>query len=108
MTSIEIGHIFSVSDQTIIKLLRQNGVRIPTRSELSTAYMQEKGGRARAIARGQDMAEKIKTSCRLRGVDIKKFDGFVTTEQHRVRGSAEYDDWRTSVFQRDKYTCKNV
>ena len=32
--------------------------------------------------------------------------GGTTPINHRIRGSSEYSDWRTSVFERDDYTCQ--
>lgn len=44
----------------------------------------------------------IKGSCTLRGIDIESFDGWITDENLRIRGSAEYKKWEEDVFERDK------
>jgi len=49
---------------------------------------------------------RIKMSCAKRGISPEKFNGFSTDEQTLFRASKEYDEWRTSVFERDNYTCQ--
>jgi hypothetical protein len=36
-----------------------------------------------------------------------KWKGGISTENNILRGSAEYKAWRTSVFKRDDYTCRD-
>lgn len=105
MTTIEIGKTFGVCDKTIADLLRKNGVLIPSRSELMRVYFDEKGGREKFIEYGQRMENRIRSSCKQRGLSTEEFDGFATTEQHMIRGSSDYDQWRNDVFVRDNYTC---
>lgn len=50
--------------------------------------------------------ERIKISCTLRNISIDEFDGFVSGERKIFVASAAYIKWRTSVFERDDYTCQ--
>jgi len=36
-----------------------------------------------------------------------QFTGFRMTENHRARGSTQYKEWRTKVFNRDEFTCQD-
>lgn len=105
MTTEEIGDKFCVSGNTIADLLKKNNVPIPSRSELMRVYFDEKGGREKFIEYGQRMENRIRISCKQRGLSVEEFDGFATTEQHMIRGSSDYDKWRSDVFVRDDYTC---
>ena len=42
-----------------------------------------------------------------RGEKNYQWKGGVKSENERIRNSMEYKDWRTSVFERDNYTCQN-
>src|SRR3990167_4783732 len=42
----------------------------------------------------------------LSGERNNKWKGGVTPENHKIRTSSEYKEWRTKVFQRDNYTCQ--
>lgn len=42
----------------------------------------------------------------MRGVNNPNWQGGKTTVNARVRGSLEYKQWRTAVFTRDNYTCR--
>lgn len=48
----------------------------------------------------------MKASATHQGVSLEDWDGFVTSENMRIRESAEYDAWRCEVFERDNYTCQ--
>lgn len=50
--------------------------------------------------------ERIKISCTLRNISIDEFDGFVSGERKKFVASSAYIKWRTSVFERDDYTCQ--
>lgn len=52
------------------------------------------------------MENRIKSSCRQRGIDIEDFEGFSTTEQHMARNNTYYKEWKYKVFKRDNYTCQ--
>jgi len=57
---------------------------------------------------GKPKSEAFKAYCRTRTGDKSAFwKGGVTTENHRIRSSKEYADWREAVFLRDGHTCKN-
>ena len=105
-TTLEIGELFNLSEGTILDLLYEYNIPIPDRSELMHRYYYEKGGIERARKYAQSMENRIKVSCRDRGIDVDEFDGFSTTESHMVRNSSQYVEWRTNVFNRDNYTCQ--
>lgn len=100
-----IGARYGVTGNTIVALLRNNGVYIPSTSEWSKIYMHEKGGveHLRRLATPQS---RIKTSCRQRGIAIEDFDGFTHSEHALIRTSSVYSEWRKAVFERDNYTCQ--
>lgn len=54
--------------------------------------------------RNLDISTRIKISMGRRG--ISEFDGFTTPKLNRIRKSAQYIQWRKSVFLRDDYTCQ--
>lgn len=41
------------------------------------------------------------------GSNNPNWKGGISSEFVKIRSSKEYDEWRTSVFERDKYTCIN-
>ena len=45
-------------------------------------------------------------SAKYQGVSLDEWQGYLTPEQSRIRGSKEYLDWRVSVFKRDDYRCQ--
>lgn len=48
----------------------------------------------------------IQFSATYQGVSLDEWSGFVTSENARIRESAEYESWRCDVFKRDNYTCQ--
>lgn len=42
----------------------------------------------------------------MRGEKNHRWKGGITDENHRVRGSLQYTEWRRSIFERDDYTCQ--
>ena len=41
-----------------------------------------------------------------RKINVKDFNGFLKSENTRLRGSSKYFNWRINVFKRDNYTCQ--
>lgn len=105
-TSEEIGEIYGLSGNTIINIIRSYGFDIPSRSELMSTYLYEKGGIEKARGNQSTMENRIKSSCRQRGIAFEDFDGFATTEQHMARNNTYYKEWKNNVFKRDNYTCQ--
>jgi len=105
-TSEEIGNIYRLSGNTIINIIRSYGFDIPSRSKLMSTYLYEKGGIEKARKNQSTMENRIKSSCRQRGIDVKDFDGFAVTEQHMARNNTYYKEWKNKVFKRDNYTCQ--
>jgi 5-methylcytosine-specific restriction endonuclease McrA len=104
-TTEEIGAEYGVSGNTIASLLKKNGVELPSRSELLKTYYREKGGLEKAVAIARREENRIRVSCRTRGIQPHEFNGFAKTKQQILRGSCDYEYWRNSVFERDNYTC---
>lgn len=106
LTTLEIGDMFGLSDGTILKLLKDYQINIPTRSELMRIYYEEKGGYEIARKKYGSMENRIKISCRQRDIDVEDFTDFKYSEDSRIRNSSEYKEWRNNVFSRDDYTCQ--
>lgn len=105
-TSEEIGDIYKLSGNTVINIIRSYGFDIPSRSELMSTYFYEKGGIEKARETQSTMENRIKSSCRQRGITFEDFDGFSVTEQHMARNNTYYKEWKNKVFKRDNYTCQ--
>ena len=43
---------------------------------------------------------------RFKGENHPNWQGGITPEHNKIRNSYEYNEWRTSVFERDDYTCQ--
>ena len=106
LTSSQIGEMYNVSDGTIISLIKKYGYKIPTRSELINIYYNEKNGYEKVRKTQSTMENRIKSSCRQRGISIEEFKGFSTNEQHMARNNTFYKEWVINVFKRDNYTCQ--
>lgn len=105
-TSEEVGNIYRLSGNTVINIIRSYGFDIPSRSELISTYLYEKGGIEKARENQSTMENRIKSSCRQRGIAFEDFDGFAVTEQHMARNNTYYKEWKNKVFKRDNYTCQ--
>lgn len=105
-TSEEIGNMYSATGNTIISLLKEYGYKVPTRSELLDIYYNQKGGYEKARKTQSTMENRIKSSCRQRGISIYDFDGFAATEEHMARNNTYYKEWVRKVFERDNYICQ--
>lgn len=106
MTSEEIGKQYNLCGNTVISLLKEYGYEIPTRSELIRTYYNQKGGYEKVRKTQSTIENRIKSSCRQRGISIKDFNGFSTTEAHMARNNTYYKEWVQKVFERDNYTCQ--
>lgn len=105
-TSEEIGALYNTTGNTIISWLKENNIEIPTRSELMKTFFDIKGGRERYRMMFGTMESRIATSCRQRNISPEDFVEFLGDENHRIRTSSKYIQWRDSVFKRDNYTCQ--
>lgn len=106
MTSEEIASKYNTTGNTVIALLKEYGYKVPTRSELLNIYYTKKGGIEKVRKTQSTMENRIKSSCRQRGIAIEDFDGFSTTEEHMARNNTYYKEWIRKVFERDNYTCQ--
>lgn len=59
----------------------------------------------KADKRWDDMEERILQSCRMLGISREEWNGF-TNKSDDLYYSQKYKQWRTSVYQRDDYTCQ--
>ena len=59
---------------------------------------------------GWKMSEESRKNIALGHMGKKAYnwieDRTIQVEKHRLRGTKEWAEWRTSVFERDKYTCQ--
>ena len=106
LTTAEIGKIYDLGDNTVGILLHKFDIPIYSQEERMKYYYYEKGGLEKAREYASAMENRIASSCRQRGISIEEFDGFLTTENSRIRNSSKYFDWRDDVFKRDNYTCQ--
>jgi hypothetical protein len=45
-------------------------------------------------------------SASLQGVSLEDWEGFISDERRQFMASQEYAQWRTTIFERDDYTCQ--
>lgn len=65
----------------------------------------EQRGRATEFKKGQTPHNKGKHMPSITGERHPRWKGGVTEENHRLRTSLEYKQWRVAVFRRDHFTC---
>lgn len=102
----EIAQKYNVTDGAISYQLKKFGIPIYSPSEAINIYLYEKGGIEKARKTQSTMENRIKSSCKQRGIPIKDFNGFSTTEEHMARNNTYYKEWLKNVFNRDNYTCQ--
>ena len=106
MSTAEIGKLFGVTDGAILYWMKKFNIPSFTTSEAVNIYLYEKGGIEKARLSQSTMENRIKSSCRQRGISIEDFNGFSTTEQHMARNNTYYKEWVREVFKRDNFTCQ--
>lgn len=62
--------------------------------------------RGQVLRQGGIPNAKHFTTERVKGEKNVNWKGGITPENHRVRTSTEYKEWRKAVFERDNYTCQ--
>lgn len=105
-SSNEIAKIYDITDGAVLYWLRKYDIPAFSTSEAVNIYLYEKGGIEKAREAQSTMENRIKSSCRQRGIAFEDFEGFATTEQHMARNNTYYKEWVRNVFQRDNYTCQ--
>lgn len=106
LTSTEIAQKYGVTDGAILYQLKKFNIPTYSMSEAINIYLYEKGGIEKARETQSTMENRIKSSCRQRGIAIEDFTGFATTEEHMARNNTYYKEWIRKVFERDNYTCQ--
>lgn len=105
-STLEIGKMFDITDGAVLYWLKKYNIPSYSTSEAINFYLYEKGGIERARKEQSTMENRIKSSCRQRGITFEDFDGFSTSEQHMARNNTYYKEWKNNVFKRDNYTCQ--
>lgn len=105
-SAVEIGKMYGVSDGTVLNSMKKYNIPSFSNSEAYKIYLYEKGGLEKARKSQSTMENRIKSSCRQRGINIEDFEGFSTTEQHMARNNTYYKEWKRKIFERDNYTCQ--
>lgn len=106
LTTQEIANKFSIQNSTVSLLLKRFNIPSYSQSERMLDYYYKKGGIEKALEIANRPKNRIAASCRMRGISIDEFNGFVTSENLRIRGRKEYEIWRKAIFKRDNYTCQ--
>lgn len=94
------------------QVLRQGGIPNARRFQrvAPEAHPHWKGGKPKCPECGHTLSYKSRR-CQpcfhklLCGPNHPRWKGGITEENHRIRTSREYRDWRMAVFQRDRFTC---
>lgn len=79
-------------------------VSAETRAKLSKAHTGRKG-RPLTKAEKENLSKFWKG--RRKPEEHWSWKGGISSENYKLRRSTEYKQWRTSVFERDKYTCQS-
>lgn len=127
-TSVEIGKMFNVSANVILRSLRKNNIEVRDRtykiktwnknkpmseeqkkilSEIAKKRTGEKAPRYRATV-SEETKNKIRKALvgRYRGDDNPNWKGGSKYERNQWQSRDEYKNWRNAVFSRDNYTCQ--
>lgn len=99
-----------LSPSTLRKIWWNNPDNQKVMSEVRTKLWQDSEYYRKTAAHLVDeqaiVERSIKFSATYQGVSTEQWGGFITPQRVRDRQSAEYSQWRTSVFERDGYTCR--
>lgn len=116
---IGVGTIFKILDENNVERISngerarkwwQNEDNKAKMREVRLALWQDDDYRTRLIGHLTDReaielrSRQYSASCQ--GVALDEWQGYVTPEHTRIRGSKRYADWRTAVFERDNYRCQ--
>lgn len=123
----EIADEYTLGIRSVWKLLDEYNIPIRTYQESMKIYYDEHNGRE--IKRQQSLEmwandefhskmceinressnkkeRRIAQSAALQHISVEEWEGFITSDNNRERGSFKYDEWRSKVFERDNYTCQ--
>ena len=72
--------------------------------------LSKKGKHIKGHSPSEETREKVRNTLRKLGLMVgdkcPNWKGGVTKENHRIRSSYEFKEWRRKVFKRDNYTCQ--
>lgn len=105
-TTEEIGCYYNISSTTILNRLEKYNIARRHADEYMPYWYNCKGGRQKMFSINGDINRRIQISCCQRKINIEDFDGFLKSESALARSSSAYKLWRSTVFERDDYTCQ--